>query len=75
MMMNDPYLAEREMKLNTAEALVGAELSRLRRLAKGHGEPSDKEDKQTWWASVVSTVTGNRRGFANLDALFDFLRR
>ncbi len=38
-MMNDPYLAEREMNLNTEEALAGAALSRLRRLAKGQGEP------------------------------------
>jgi len=37
--MNDPYLAEREMNLNTEEALARAELARLRRLAKGQGEP------------------------------------
>ena len=39
MMMNDPYLAEREMNLSTEEALASAEQARLRRLAKGHGEP------------------------------------
>jgi hypothetical protein len=39
MTMNDPYLAEREMNLSIEEALAGAELSRLRRLAKGQGEP------------------------------------
>jgi hypothetical protein len=38
-MMNDPYLAEREMKLSTEGALASAEQARLRRLAKGHGEP------------------------------------
>ena len=38
-MMIDPYLAEREMELSTEEALASAELARLRRLAKGHGEP------------------------------------
>ena len=37
--MNDPYLAEREMNLSTEEALAVAEQSRLRRLAKGQGEP------------------------------------
>jgi hypothetical protein len=37
--MIDPYLAEREMNLNTEKALAGAELSRLRRLAKGQGKP------------------------------------
>ena len=39
MMMIDPYLAEREMELSTEEALARAELARLRRLAKGNGEP------------------------------------
>ena len=38
-MMIDPYLAEREMNLSTEEALAGADQARLRRLAKGHGEP------------------------------------
>ena len=37
--MIDPYLAEREMHLHTEEALNVAEQSRLRRLAKGLGEP------------------------------------
>jgi hypothetical protein len=39
------------------------------------GEASDEEDQPTWRASVVSTLTGKRRGFASLDDLFDFLRR
>ena len=38
-MMIDSHLAEREMKLNTEEALASAEQARLRRLAKGHGGP------------------------------------
>jgi hypothetical protein len=37
-MMNDPYLAEREMGLNTGEALASAEQARLARLAKGPTE-------------------------------------
>ena len=41
----------------------------------GAGEPSDKGKRPAWRASVVSTLTGKRRGFANLDELFDFLRR
>ena len=41
----------------------------------GAGEPSDKGKRPAWRASVVSTLTGRRRGFANLDELFDFLRR
>lgn len=41
----------------------------------GTGGSSDEEVKPTWRASVVSTLTGKRRGFANLDDLFDFLRR
>jgi hypothetical protein len=30
--------------------------------------------KATWRASLESTCTGERRGFASLDELFDFLR-
>jgi hypothetical protein len=41
----------------------------------GAGESSNEEDKPTWRASVVSTLTGKRRGFASLDDLVDFLRR
>jgi hypothetical protein len=41
----------------------------------GAGESSDEEDKPTCRASVVSTLTGKRRGFANLDALFGFLQQ
>ena len=40
MMMIDPYLAEREMKLSTEGALASAELARL---AKGHGEPRRRQ--------------------------------
>ena len=50
-MMNDPYLAEREINLNTAEALAGAELARLRRLAKGHGEP-----RRRWLAPAFQSL-------------------
>ena len=39
------------------------------------GEYPAEADKPAWRASVVSTLTGKRRGFANLDDLFDFLRR
>jgi hypothetical protein len=39
------------------------------------GGPSDEEDRPVWRASIVSTLTGKRQGFASLDALFDFLRR
>lgn len=39
MMMIDPYLAEREMKLSTEEALASAEQARL---AGGHGEPRQR---------------------------------
>jgi hypothetical protein len=37
------------------------------------GAPST-EDLPIWRASIVSTLTGRRRGFASLDDLFDFLR-
>ena len=40
MMMNDPYLAEREMNLSTEGALASAEQARL---AKGHGEPRRRQ--------------------------------
>ena len=39
------------------------------------GEPSDDQEKPTWRVSVVSTLTGTRRGFSDLDGLFDFLRQ
>ena len=38
------------------------------------GEPSGMGRKAIWRASLESTRTGERRGFANLDELFDFLR-
>lgn len=38
-------------------------------------ESSHDEGKPTWRASVDNVLTGERRGFANLDELFDFLRR
>ena len=44
-------------------------LLRMWREARTH------ERDPTWRASVVSTLTGKRRGFANLDDLFDFLRQ
>jgi hypothetical protein len=37
--MIDPYLAEREMGLNTEEALASAEQARLAQDAKGDREP------------------------------------
>lgn len=39
------------------------------------GASSGEENKPAWRASVVSTLTGKRRGFASLEDLFDFLRR
>lgn len=41
----------------------------------GTRESSAEESKPTWRASVVSTLTGKRQGFASLDDLFSFLRR
>jgi hypothetical protein len=41
----------------------------------GAGEPPDEKGRQIWRASLVSTLTGKRRGFANLDDLFCFLRQ
>lgn len=32
------------------------------------------EEETGWRASLESSYTGGRKGFANLDALFDFLR-
>ncbi|MBN1812132.1 MAG: hypothetical protein JXA14_09880 [Anaerolineae bacterium] len=40
----------------------------------GGGEPHDMGRKAIWRASLESTRTGERRGFASLDELFDFLR-
>ena len=33
------------------------------------------EEKATWRASLESSRTGERKGFASLDDLFDFLHR
>ena len=52
----------------------------------GRGEQSDyqsyllrlwrvNEGEEGWQVSLESTHTGERRGFANLDAMFGFLRR
>jgi hypothetical protein len=51
-------------------------LSYLLRLwqVSGDGEPPDMGRKAIWRASLESTRTGERRGFASLDELFDFLR-
>jgi len=38
------------------------------------GEPHNMGRKAIWRASLESTCTGERRGFASLDELFDFLR-
>lgn len=38
------------------------------------GESTRENDTPVWRASVVSTLTGRRQGFANLEALFNFLR-
>lgn len=40
----------------------------------GDGEPLGMGRKAIWRASLESTRTGERRGFASLDELFDFLR-
>jgi hypothetical protein len=40
----------------------------------GDGEFLGMGRKATWRASLESTRTGERRGFAGLDELFDFLR-
>ena len=48
--MNDLYLTEREMELNTKEAHAVAEQSRLARLAKGPGEP------RRWRLSLASAL-------------------
>jgi hypothetical protein len=51
-------------------------LSYLLRLwrVSGGGEPHSMGEKAIWRASLKSTRTGERRGFASLDELFDFLR-
>lgn len=41
----------------------------------GTGASLGTEEGPIWRASVVSTLTGRRQGFASLDDLFDFLRR
>jgi hypothetical protein len=33
-----------------------------------------KEGEESWWASLESAQTGERRGFATLDALFEYIR-
>jgi hypothetical protein len=33
------------------------------------------EEETTWRASLESSLTGQRQGFASLDELFEFLRR
>jgi hypothetical protein len=40
----------------------------------GDGEPHNVGRKAIWRASLESTRTGERRGFASLDELFDFLQ-
>jgi hypothetical protein len=35
----------------------------------------ESEEKTAWRASIESSRTGERKGFASLDDLFDFLRR
>ena len=37
--------------------------------------PVRKESRPIWLASLESSLTGQRQGFANLDDLFAFLRR
>lgn len=50
-------------------------LSYLLRLWRVSGEGSRRrEGKAVWRASLESSRTGERRGFASLDDLFDFLR-
>lgn len=51
-------------------------LSYLLRLwrVSGGGEPGGMGRKAIWRASLESTRTGERRGFASLGELFDFLR-
>ena len=37
--------------------------------------PDHTESRPIWLASLESSLTGKRHGFANLDSLFSFLRR
>ena len=37
-------------------------------------ESMGEKNRAVWRASVVSTLSGKRRGFATLEDLFDFLR-
>lgn len=37
--------------------------------------PDHTESRPIWLASLESSLTGKRYGFANLDSLFSFLRR
>jgi hypothetical protein len=51
-------------------------LSYLLRLWRVNGEAEPQNmGKAVWRASLESTRTRQRRGFANLDALFDFLQQ
>ena len=58
----------------------------MRNRAKGLGEQSDyrsyllrlwrvSEGQDAWQASLESPHTGERQGFSDLEAMFDFLRR
>ena len=48
-------------------------LLRLWRDVEGE-ESMGEKNRAVWRASVVSTLSGKRRGFATLEDLFDFLR-
>ena len=61
-MMNDPYLAEREMKLSTEEALASAELSRLR---AGSAAPAGE---RPGGAQAMAAGTGPPKSEGFLDA-------
>ncbi len=49
-------------------------LSYLLRLWRVTGEASG-EETAVWRASLESALTGERKGFAGMDDLFDFLQR
>jgi hypothetical protein len=51
-------------------------ISYLLRLWRANGdEAPGRDEKVLWRASLEDAHTGERRGFASLDEMFDFLRR
>ena len=51
-------------------------ISYLLRLWRANGDKAQgRDEKVVWRVSLEDAHTGERRGFASLDELFDFLRR